>query len=149
MRELARYNRPFIKHPLVSFIEEIEKSLLPREYFERENNFSKLSFPIKVSENDKEYLITAEIPGVNKEDINIEVNEGNITISYKKEMKKEEKNDKVHFSYIEYGEFSESINFNNKEVDFDNIEAKYENGVLTIKLPKIQENTKIKKITIK
>lgn len=76
------------------------------------------------------YYIEADIPGYNKEDIKIEYNKGNINIIVKKiELQKK---------YLLHERRKSDINrhFYFKNIDGDNIEAKYENGVLRISIPK-------------
>lgn len=149
---MVRYRNPFGIRPFRNFLEEFDRNfelLSVDNIFENMKKQFETSFPIRMTENDKEIIVTAEIPGVNKDDINIAVEDNKLTISFKKEIKNEEKDNKVHFSYIEYGEFSETIDLGNKDLDIDNIEAQYENGVLKIKIPKKVENTKVKKIKIK
>jgi len=93
---------------------------------------------IDVYETDKEIEVTAEIPGlVSKNDITINVYDNYLEI--KGEIKKsEERSDKnYHVSERFYGKFSRVIGLP-AEVDKENAKAKYENGVLTIILPKIE-----------
>ena len=64
-----------------------------------QNPFKK-SFPaVNISENEKEYLIDVCVPGIKKEDLNLNISEGILTISYKIEESKEEKN-KTYFKRI-------------------------------------------------
>ncbi|HHV46741.1 MAG TPA: Hsp20/alpha crystallin family protein [Tissierellia bacterium] len=93
-------------------------------------------YPMKVDikERDDRYLLEAELPGVNKEDINIEIKNDIMTISVeRKEVFQEERE-----NYIKrerrYGSFRRS--FPVDDVDQDKIEARFENGVLYMELPK-------------
>lgn len=87
------------------------------------------------------YYIEADIPGYNKEDIKIEYNKGNINIITKK--KDERKKYLLHER--RYSSFNRHFYF--KDIDGDNISAKYENGVLVVSIPK--KEVKCNKIEIK
>lgn len=90
-----------------------------------------------IRETDKEYIIDAEIPGVNKEDIKVDLRDDTLTISV--ENRSETKEERENFIRRErrYGSYSRSFYLDN--VSHDDIKAKYDNGVLRITLPKLQE----------
>jgi HSP20 family protein len=91
---------------------------------------------LEVSEHDDSYLIKAEIPGVRKEDINVQVEGSQVTISAEvKQDKEEKKNGRVLRSERRYGFASRSFTLANA-LDDAKSEARYDNGVLTLKLPK-------------
>lgn len=118
-------------------------------YPDYHENLDKLTMPVELTDKKDEYCICAELPGIKKEDLDIDLNEHYLTIRAKKveEFEKDEKNYKK--SEFKYGEFSRSI-YLPQEVDFDNIDAKLENGVLKIKAPKLEkEKDAVKKITVK
>lgn len=96
---------------------------------------------LDVSEDKDNLFIKAELPGVDKHDVKLSLNEDVLTISGEK--KKEEKEEKENFFRIErnYGSFSRSITIP-FEVKMDKIEAEYKNGVLNIILPKTEEKKK-------
>jgi len=100
-----------------------------------------------VSENDSSYLLKAEIPGVNKDDIHISIDGNLVTISAEVKKEKEEKKDeKVIRSERYYGQVSRSFTLAG-EVDADKVQAKYANGVLDVTMPK-KANGKKKSITV-
>lgn len=89
-----------------------------------------------VSEDDKSYLIKAEIPGVNKEDIKVAI-DGNL-VSISAEVKKEseeKKGEKLIRSERYYGRVARSFSLD-EDVDQGAAQAKYSNGVLELVLPK-------------
>ncbi|MCB1334939.1 MAG: Hsp20/alpha crystallin family protein [Roseivivax sp.] len=89
-------------------------------------------------ECDGEYRITAELPGMSVEDIDIKLSDGTITIrGHKSEEKKEEKEDYL-VSERRYGEFQRSLTLPSG-VDADAVKADFSNGVLTVTLPKTRE----------
>jgi len=145
---LVKYNRGIT--PLTNIFKELED--IERTFFKPLTkdfqNFD-ITIPIKFIEKPEKYEVIAEIPGVNKEDINIDINDNILTITAIKKEEKEEENDRIHFSYIEYGEFKQSVKLP-KNIDLEKVEAEYKNGILRINLPKLEsKNDKIKKIVIK
>jgi len=114
------------------------------------NDVLKTSSTVKInfSENEKSYQVLADMPGVDKNDIFIDENDGNLTIAVERkgENKTEDKN-YIH-QEISYGKFERIVKLPNN-IDKDNIKAKYKDGVLTITIPKknVTEKTK-NKITI-
>lgn len=98
-----------------------------------------------VEETEKAYVVNAEVPGVNKEDIKISV-EGNV-VSIQAEVKKvkEEKDETTKGNMVcserYYGQQSRSFSLP-QEVDDANAEAKYQDGILTLTLPKKQPSAR-------
>lgn len=108
----------------------------------------KLSMPIEVTDKSKEYDIRAELPGIKKEDLDIDIEENYLKINAKKydETKEDDKNYK--HSEFTYGEFSRIIQLQ-EEIDIDKTEAKLEHGVLKIIAPKInKEKEQTKKLIV-
>jgi len=101
---------------------------------------------VDVSENEKEYTIVAELPGLKKEDIHVNVENGYLKILGEK--KSEEKTEGKNYHQIErkYGKFERSFRLP-KLVKSGEIKAKYENGVLMLSIPK-SEQTVAKQIEI-
>lgn len=89
---------------------------------------------VDIKENDKEYVLEAELPGIDKEDISLEVRNNMLTISVNRDEKIEEKRD----NYIrrERRACSMARSFSLENVNADKITAKHENGILTVVLPK-------------
>lgn len=90
------------------------------------------------------------LPGMNKEDINIELAENVLTV--KAEFKKEElpENEILHISEFTYGNYEKSIRFE-QEIDDEKSTSEFKDGILYITLTKKQENKKdaVKRISIK
>ncbi len=102
---------------------------------------------IDATEDDKAYRITADIPGVKKEDIKVSVDGTDVTILAEARSAKEEKEgERVIHSERSYGAMSRTLSLP-QPVDETGAEARYENGVLTLTLPKREATTK-KKITV-
>jgi HSP20 family protein len=98
-------------------------------------------------ESDDSIVISADLPGLKPEDVDISVNDSTLTI--KGEYKTEEEGERgdVHFNERRYGEFRRSITLPTS-VDIDATEAEFEDGVLKVTLPKTEE-TKPKQIEVK
>lgn len=99
-------------------------------------SFKRNTLPaVNISEDAKEYLVEVCAPGINKEDIKVKIEDDSLSVSFKSESKKEQ-NDK-NYSKREYTYSSfERKTAIPKNVLHDQITATFENGILTIKLPK-------------
>jgi HSP20 family protein len=91
-----------------------------------------------VVENPNEYLISVDLPGVKPEDVKLEMEDGKLTISGKRETLVEEDTKHVHRIERTKGSFHRMITLP-REIDSDKIDAKYEQGVLHVTLPKSAE----------
>jgi HSP20 family protein len=112
----------------------------PRRSLERD------TFKINVQQNDSEYLVEAELPGVNKEEIDVDLNDGRLTVSVKREEKiNEEKKNYIHRE-SRYASMSRSIYL--ADADSKGIKAKLENGLLSITVPRQEKAAKAAKIEI-
>lgn len=104
---------------------------------------------VNTREDDKAYYIEVDLPGVSKEDIEITTEDNVLTISGERKLKEEAKEEDYYKVESFYGHFSRSFTLP-EDVDVKNIEAKNENGVLEIVIPKKEdESKKPKKIEIK
>lgn len=103
---------------------------------------------IDMHEDDKNLYITAELPGIEKDDIKISLHNDVLTISG--ERKREEKKENENYYHLEmcYGAFNRSITLP-VEVDTEKVEASFKNGILKIQLPKSNPKDISKTIEIK
>ena len=102
---------------------------------------------IDLHENDNSYSVKAELPGVKKEDIDITVHNGVLTINAETRYEHEDKEgDRVIRQERRYGKYVRSIRLG-KDVDEENVKAKYADGILELEIPKVEE-VKPKKISI-
>jgi HSP20 family protein len=101
---------------------------------------------IDFSETDGHVIVRAEVPGMEKDDINITLSEGLLTIQGEKKQEKEEEKENYRFVERRYGSFTRSVRVPSG-VDADKIEASYNDGVLKISIPK-SESEKSRKIEI-
>lgn len=103
---------------------------------------------LDVSEDSKAYTVHAEIPGVKKEDISVTIDGGQVAISAEVKSQKEVKEgERVIRSERTYGKVSRSFALA-QEVDESTAEAKYNDGILTLTLPKLT-TARSKSLTIK
>lgn len=105
------------------------------------------TFKIDVQDNEKEYLIFAQLPGVTKEEISLDFVDSRLTISIERSKSfNEEKKNYIHRE-SRVSSMSRSIYLDN--VQTEDIEAKLENGILNITVPKIEKKDDLRKIDIK
>jgi HSP20 family protein len=97
-------------------------------------------FPVDLYEDKENIYVRAELPGVNRDDINVEMVDGYLTLSGTRKTPATEGQAEQSFS------FTRSVTIND-EVQADKVSAAYENGVLTVTLPK-REEAKPRKITV-
>lgn len=102
---------------------------------------------VDVEENDDEFVISAELPGMKRDDIKITFDNNMLNISGEKKAEKEMKEENFHRMERSYGKFSRTIPIPSG-VKLDKIDAVYEDGVLTVHIPKTEE-AKPKQIEIK
>jgi HSP20 family protein len=105
---------------------------------------------VNITEQKNDYLVSLAAPGMKKEDFNIDVDGNMLTISSEKEETKEEKDKKFTRKEYNYSSFSRSFTLPD-EVNKEKIEAKYEDGVLKLVLPRKEEIKKpaAKQIAVK
>ena len=109
-------------------------SLFPEYIFTED--FDKLTIPVEIKEKDNEYQVKAELPGVKKEDLDIDIDKNHIIINAQKEEDIEEDTKSYRKSEFRYGEFSRSVYFP-MDIDVEKTNAKLEHGILKIKAPKV------------
>ncbi|MDR8393253.1 Hsp20/alpha crystallin family protein [Aliifodinibius sp. S!AR15-10] len=147
--------RSLVKRPETSPIDELRREMdhlfdemVPFSWLrEREgNNFDVWAPNTDMVETDDEYVIKVDLPGIPKEDVNINFKDNRLTISG--ERKKESKEEKENYMRREryHGSFLRSFTLPNA-VKEDDIKAKYRDGVLTINVKKAEES-KPKKVKI-
>lgn len=103
------------------------------------DNFSTRQFvpALDVSETDDEFVVNAELPGIDPKEVDINLTGNLLTIKGEKKSEKEERGDGFHRMERSYGSFSRSLQLP-CEVQEDKIEAHYKNGVLDLRLPKVE-----------
>ena len=102
---------------------------------------------IDISETEKEYVVTGEIPGVDAKDLDVTLTDGILTIKGEKKQENEEKEENYHRIERRYGSFERSFRIPEK-VKTDKLDATYKDGVFKLSLPKA-EVVEAKKIEVK
>ena len=104
---------------------------------------------VDIKDNDKDLVVSAELPGVEMKDISIALNQNSLVLKGEKKVEKEEKEKGYYRMERSYGSFYRAIPLP-CEVERENIDAVYKDGVLTVTLPKSKETIKNQKqITVK
>jgi len=101
---------------------------------------------VDIRETDDALLVQAELPGIDKKDVHLEVKNGVLTLSGERRYEKDVKEENVHRVERVYGSFSRSFSLPSN-VDADKVDANMKNGVLEVRLPK-RESAKPKAIAI-
>ena len=105
-----------------------------------------LAFKMNVEDAGDSYVVTAELPGVKKEDVDVELNEGRLSISVDKKESDEEKN--KNYLQKETSEWQASRGVYLKDAATDGLTAKMDGGVLTVNVPKQAEKSNVTKVAI-
>ncbi len=116
---------------------EARRRMMRRMFDETAQEEPTFSIPMNLSSNQDEYTITTLIPGLASDAVNIQFNNGVLTVDGEYPESQLEGED-VHLSELPVGKFSRSIEFNNP-VAAEKIEASLKDGVLTLRIPKAEE----------
>ncbi len=93
---------------------------------------------VNVEETDDQFEVTAELPGLNRDDVKIEIKDHALTFTGEKKTEKENKDRNVHLYERAYGKFCRTFTLPDN-VDVDKIEAEFKDGILQIDIPKTEE----------
>ena len=138
------------KRNMFNIFDEVEQMMHQAFGQSLENGSSRLSYSplINVSETESDFLVMMDLPGVEKKDVDVNLNNGIITVLG--ERKTSEKSDENNHIWHEttYGTFSRSFELTSEIVE-DKIKANFKDGVLNITIPKAEEiKPAIKKISV-
>ncbi len=101
---------------------------------------------VDFNEKDGKFYLTAELPGMKKEEITIKIEDNDVTLSGKKENHREEKNADYYLKETSYGSFRRTFRLPGK-IDENKVDATYKDGILTVVLPH-EEKAETKKIEV-
>ena len=139
MTNLTRYN------PLEDFFKDFGQGFWMKPVAFPEE--VQLQMKIDIKENDKSFIVKADLPGVKKEDIQIDIDDDQVSLRAELRQEKEEKSaDKVVYSERSYGLVSRSFTLPT-DVDAKGAKAEYKDGVLSLMLPK-KSNGSAKRIAV-
>ena len=135
---IVRFNPAWVPAP--------ERSNWLRRFFDYDPFFTETDFEttptfvpaVDIREEEDKYILDAELPGMKKEDVHIEVKDGVLTLSGERKFENEEKRDDYTRIERSYGSYQRTFTLPD-HVDEEKIEAAYSEGVLTIVLPKGEE----------
>jgi len=141
------------------YLENIHRDLdnFIRDIFQPKMSLSKLMTwrpAIEVKQNDKEYIVKVQLPGIKKDNIIVDIDSDFMTITAetheeKEEEKQEKRNEHLHLSEFRYGKYQRVISFD-QPVKAEEAQADYQNGVLEVVVPKQNPTTtEFKRLTIK
>ena len=102
---------------------------------------------VDIAEDDKEYLITAELPEVKKDDVRVTVENGVLTLTGERKFEKEENNKRWHRVERSYGSFARSFTLPG-DSDAAKVNAEFKEGMLTVRVAK-SEASRPKQIEVK
>lgn len=122
-------------HPFPDPIREMERAIFGRPFGGFFTEYHPSLFRTDIRDMGESYLLFADLPGFCKEDIRLEVTEELLTVRAERKAEDEDSN----FIRRERSCGSYSRSFRLKDIDTEQITAKYENGVLTVTLPKLRE----------
>ncbi|MBS3770269.1 MAG: Hsp20/alpha crystallin family protein [Bacteroidales bacterium] len=120
------------KNSLTGILDDVFESDLPDVF----GSMRGVNMPaVNVVENENNYTIEVAAPGLNKEDFNVSLDDGVLTVSSEKEQKDEDEQGDFKRREFSYTSFKRSFNLPSN-VDEENIKAEHENGVLYLIMPK-------------
>jgi len=134
------------RDPLKMFEDVFNERLTP--FFNTMGSMMAPTFKVDISEDEKSFYITADIPGVKKEDVKVTMDEDVLCITAERSQEEEEKKKNYHRVERSWGSLTRSFSIGDN-VDGENIKASYDNGVLKVVVPKKEpEAKKSKEITV-
>lgn len=114
------------------------------QFQEKSRNFAHdftTGFPVDIAEEDGEFVLTADMPGVEKEEINVKADAEGVEISAEASHEVEEENEKYYRKERSRKSFNRRVNFPHP-VDPDTVQASYEDGVLEVRAETDEEEGK-------
>ena len=117
-----------------------EESLSRNKVFEQSLASGLWSPAVDIYETENEIILKAELPGLKKEDVSIEVTDDSLTLSGERSFEKDVKEENYHRIERSYGSFSRTFSLPST-VDRDNVIAKFNDGILEIHIPKAEKST--------
>ena len=132
--------------PLTHSMEEFFEDFPPRRWMETYEPFGlkwpmgidfDRSFRLDILDRDKELMVRGELPGVEKDDIEVTISGDRLTIEAKRSFEEEDKTETFYRHELGYGELVRTVALP-VPVDAENIHAELEGGILTVTLPKVR-----------
>lgn len=125
-------------------LKELEKDL----YYPKNEGLSSFLPIVNTREGEFAYHVDADLPGIKKKDITVDIHKDVLTISGERKLKEEVKEEDYYKVETSFGKFSRSFTLPD-DADIENIEANCDNGVLEVIIPKLKKQKNKKTIAIK
>lgn len=142
--ELERWSPGLFPRSLGRLFDELSREVGP---VERAGAAQMVAPAVEIAEDENAYTVTAELPGVKKDDVHVEMSEGVLSVRGEKKSEREEKKEQRRYVERSYGTFSRSFTLP-RDANPDQIDASFKDGILTITIPKT-EAAKPRTINIK
>jgi HSP20 family protein len=140
---LTKYNQPESTYPATF------SNLLDRFFNDSiGQNIKQFTPAVDISEDENQFEIQVSVPGMKKEDFNLEITDGRLTISGERKMEEKKEGKNFHSLETHYGSFSRSF-YLPENVKEEGIVASYEDGLLKVNLPKQEKKVNKSKIEVK
>ena len=139
LRPYRRQNNQMAYNPFRE-MEELERKFFEEPFGMFFRNGDIAEFKTDIADEGDCYVLEADLPGFEKKDIHLDLSENTLTINAERHSEHEQKDKKDKYVRLErsYGRYSRQ--FDVSAIETDNIQAKYENGVLRLTLPKKQQS---------
>lgn len=144
---LMRWYRPRRLPTVFDQMEQMAREMSRLMPWTEEGEEHPLGIPVDVYETDSEVVVKAEVPGIKKEDLDINLQENTLTIRGQSTQESEVQDDSYYRKEIRTGSFFRAISLP-AEVKADEVTATYDNGVCTIRAPKAKEEKIGRKVEI-
>jgi HSP20 family protein len=116
--------------------------------FDTDKGITSYTPSVNVREGEFAYHVDVDLPGVKKEDIDVDIKDGQLIISGERHFKDEVKEEDYYKVETSFGKFSRTFNLPD-DADIEQVDASYDEGVLEVVVPKLEEKHNVKSISIK
>lgn len=116
--------------------------------FDADKGITAYTPSVNVREGEFAYHVDVDLPGVKKEDIDVDIKDGQLLITGERHFKDEVKEEDYYKVETRFGKFSRTFNLPD-DADIEQVDASYEDGVLEVVVPKLEEKHNVKSIAIK
>lgn len=141
--------RPFVRNGFLEPTFEDMNKMFDKFFEAKTYSLSADKFKVDLQNNDKEYVIDADLPGIDKEDIKITLEDDHLTIGFEKKSESTEEDKEINYVHKERSYQSMQRRFYLPNSDAYQVTASMDKGVLNIKIPKKENNKRQIEIGIK
>ena len=141
--------RPFVRSGFLEPTFDDMYSMFDKFFENKSPSLSADKFKVDLQNNEKEYVIDADLPGIDKEDIRITLEDDYLTVGFEKKVEKNEEDKERNYVHRERSYQSMQRRFYLPNADIENVKAGLESGVLNIVIPKAEDKRKQIEIEVK